>query len=147
MKYNRRSISRRTKRRKERQVEEWQRVPQTRRDLVARLAPVYQTASRARKQLVLDEVVKKTGYTRKSAIRLLNDPRESAPTIRRPRVSSYGVEVQRALVLAWKATHFVCAKRLLPSLSVLVEQLERCHHLRLTEEERRQVQTISVSTA
>ncbi|HEY3993155.1 MAG TPA: hypothetical protein VGM01_09790 [Ktedonobacteraceae bacterium] len=66
-------------------MEEWQRIPQTRRELVARLVPVYQTASRARKQLVLDEVVKKTGYARKSAIRLLNDPPENAHTIRRPR--------------------------------------------------------------
>ncbi|HEY3993156.1 MAG TPA: hypothetical protein VGM01_09795 [Ktedonobacteraceae bacterium] len=55
--------------------------------------------------------------------------------------------MQRALFLAWKAAHFVCAKRLMPSLPALVEGLERRHHLHLTEEERCQVQTMSVATA
>src|SRR5258708_15734007 len=109
MKHKARSIARRTARRKEGQVEEWQRIPQTRRDLMVRLAPVYQTASRARKQLVLDEVVKKTGYTRKSAIRLLNHPPENVPTMRRPRWSTYGVERQRPLSLARKAPHSSCS--------------------------------------
>src|SRR5690348_10957214 len=97
MKHHARSMTRRTARRKERQVEEWQRVPQTRRERVARLAPVYQAASRARKQLLLDEVVKKTGYARKSAIRLLNHPPEQPHVIRRPHAPCYGPEVQRAL--------------------------------------------------
>ena len=88
MKQRARSIVRRTARRKERQVEEWQRISQTRRELVTRLAPVYQTASRARKQLLLDEVMQKTGYARKSTIRLLNDSPENAQTICPPRLST-----------------------------------------------------------
>lgn len=114
---------------------------------MARLAPVYQAASRARKQLLLDEVIQKTGYARKSAIRLLNHPPTYSQHIRRLRQPCYRVRVQQALVLAWKAAHFVCAKRLMPSLPALVEGLERRQHLRLTEEERGQVQTMSVATA
>ena len=131
MKHNMRSMRRRRKQRKERQVEQWQRVPQTRRDLVARLAPVYQAASRARKQLLWDEVMQKTGYARTSAIRLLNDLPEYTQRIRRPHAPSYRARVQQALVLAWKAAHFVCAKRLMPSLPALVDQLERQRHLHL----------------
>ena len=52
-----------------------------------------------------------------------------------------------ALSPAWKATHYVCAKRLLPSLPDLVAVLERLGHLQLTEEERRQVLAMSLSTA
>jgi hypothetical protein len=48
---------------------------------------------------------------------------------------------------AWKATHYVCAKRLLPSLPSLVALLERQGHLQLTEEERCQLLALSVSTA
>jgi hypothetical protein len=143
-----------TRPRKERNVEEWQIFPQygtlryqTRRELLARVVPVYQTASRARKHLILNEVVQRTGYARKSAVRLLNHPPENAKVIRRPRFPIYGPEVQRALFLAWKAAHYVCAKRLVPSLPSLVASLERCRHLHLAEEERRQVQTMSVSTA
>jgi hypothetical protein len=108
---------------------------------------VYQSASRARKNLILNDVVKRTGYARKSVIRLLNHPPDNASLIRRPRLPVYGPEVQRALFLAWKATHYVCAKRLVPSLPNLVELLERCDHLRLAEEERRQMLAMSVSTA
>ncbi len=140
--------------RKERNVEEWQVFPQygslryqTRRELLARVVPVYQTASRAKKNLILNDVVKMTGYTRKAAIRLLNHLPENAHAIRRPRLPLYGLEVQRALFLAWKATHYVCAKRLMPSLPTLVEVLERGRHLHLAEEERRQVLTMSVPTA
>jgi hypothetical protein len=55
--------------------------------------------------------------------------------------------VQQALFLAWKATHYVCAKRLLPSLPNLVGLLEGQGSLQLTEEERRQLFAMSVSTA
>lgn len=120
---------------------------QTRRELLARVVPVYQAASLAEKTLILNDMVKKTGYTRKSAIRLLNHPPENAQVIRRPRLPIYGLEAQRALFLSWKAAHYVCAKRLVPFMPTLVESLERCHHLHLAEEERRQVLTMSVSTA
>lgn len=140
--------------RKERNVEEWQVFPQygtvrsqTRRELLARVVPVYQVASLAEKPLILNDMVKKIGYMRKSAIWLLNHPPENAQVIRRPRLPLYGLEVQRALFLAWKAAHYICARRLVPFLPTLVESLERCHHLHLAEEERRQVLRMSVSTA
>ena len=55
--------------------------------------------------------------------------------------------MQQALFLAWKAAHYVCAKRLLPSLPTLVTLLEQHGHVCLTEEERRQLLAMSVSTA
>jgi len=54
---------------------------------------------------------------------------------------------RQALFLAWKATHYVCAKRLLPFLPSLVALLEGQGRLQLTEEERRQLLAMSVSTA
>jgi hypothetical protein len=62
-------------------------------------------------------------------------------------VNQYRPWVQQALLLAWKATHYVCAKRLLPSLPSLVALLERQGRLQLMEEERRQLLAMSVSTA
>jgi hypothetical protein len=55
--------------------------------------------------------------------------------------------VQQALFLTWKAAYYVCAKRLLPSLPTLVTLLEQHGHLCLTEEERRQLLAMSLSTA
>ena len=88
-----------------------------------------------------------TGYTRKYAIALLNHGEHDQQSIQRHRLPQYGPAVQQALFLAWKATHYVCAKRLLPSLPTLVTMLEQHEHLQLTEEERRQLLAMSVSTA
>ena len=127
-----------------------QRIPrpfQARRALLGYLAPRYQQASLAQKMLLLDRFVEWTGYTRKYAIALLNHGEHGQQTIQRRRLPQYRPAVQQALFLAWKATHYVCAKRLLPSLPRLVTLLEQHEHLQLTEEERRQVLTMSVSTA
>ncbi|HEX6478129.1 MAG TPA: DDE-type integrase/transposase/recombinase [Ktedonobacteraceae bacterium] len=120
---------------------------QTRRALLRSLTPRYQQASPAQKTLLLDLFVEWTGYTRKYAIELLNHGEYNQQTIQRRRLPQYGPAVQQALFLAWKATHYVCAKRLLPSLPSLVALLEQHEHLQLTEEERRQLLAMSVSTA
>lgn len=116
---------------------------QARRALLAQVAPSYHIACRAKKHLILHAFVKTTGYARPTAIRLLNHPPLDAQSIRRARVPIYGPEVQRALFLAWKATHYVCAKRLLPSLPSLMEVLEQWGHLCLAEDHRRQVLAMS----
>jgi hypothetical protein len=88
------------------------------------LAPRYQQASPAQKTLLLDAYVASTGYTRKHAIELLNHGKHEQQTIQRHRLPQYPQAVQQALFLAWKATHYVCAKRLLPFLPSLVALLE-----------------------
>jgi len=120
---------------------------QARRALLRHLAPRYQQASPAHKTLLLDSFVEWTGYTRKYAIALLNHGEHGQQTIQRHRSPQYGQAVQQALFLTWKAAHYVCAKRLLPSLPTLVTSLEQHGHLCLTEEEHRQLLTMSVSTA
>jgi site-specific recombinase XerD len=120
---------------------------QARRTLLRSLAPRYQQASPAQKTLLLDSFVEWTGYSRKYAIALLNHGEHDQQTIQRRRLPQYRQAVQQALFLAWKATHYVCAKRLLPSLPSLVALLEGQGRLQLTEEERRQLLAMSVSTA
>ena len=120
---------------------------QARRALLRYLAPRYQQASPAQKTLLLDSFVEWTGYTRKYAIALLNHGKHDQQIIQRRRLPQYRPPVQQALVLAWKATYYVCAKRLIPSLPSLVALLEGHGHLQLTEEERRQLLAMSVSTA
>ena len=120
---------------------------QTRRALLRHLAPRYQQASSAQKTLLLNSFVAWTGYTRKYAITLLNHGEQDQEIIQRRRLPRYSPQVQQALFVAWKATHYVCAKRLLPSLPSLVALLEGHGHLQLTEEERSQLLAMSASTA
>lgn len=120
---------------------------QSRRELVQQMAPRYQEASRAHKILLLDTFVAITGYARKYAIHLLNHPGDAQLHSQQSRLPHYGPEVQQALLLAWKAANQICAKRLIPFLPTLVEALERHGHLRLSEECRNQLLSISATTA
>jgi hypothetical protein len=83
------------------------------------MAPRYQEASRAQKIVLLDQFVALTGYVRKYAIQLLNHPEEPKPRSQQARLPHYGLEVQQALLLAWKAGNQICAKRLIPFLPTL----------------------------
>ncbi len=118
-----------------------------RREIVAQIAPCYREASLARKRMMLNFLVEMTGYARKYAIGLLNQETPGPPTIRRPRQPRYGSEVQQALFVAWKATRYICAKRLIPFLPKLLPYLERKGRLQLNEEQRQQLLEMSSATA
>ena len=120
---------------------------QAKRELLAQVAPRYQHATYSHKSLILDEFVAATGYARKYAIRLLSRPVSPPAPIKRPRQRRYGSAVQDALVTAWAATNFICAKRLVPFLPELVPSLERHGHLQLTDDVRAQLLSISPATA
>jgi hypothetical protein len=121
---------------------------QSKRELLAQVAPRYQQASHAQKSIILDEFVAATGYARKYAIRLLTCPPLPAPArISRPRAPRYGPAVQAALETAWAASNFVGPRRLVPFLPKLVPILERHGHLSLTDDVRDQLLSLSCATA
>jgi len=120
---------------------------QAKRELLTQVAGRYSEASGRQKSLILDAFVAATGYQRKYAIRLLRRPPPVSPAIKRPRVRRYGLPVQDALKITWAAANFICAKRLVPFLPELVPVLERHGHLRLEDEVRELLLTMSVSTA
>jgi hypothetical protein len=102
---------------------------------------MYQTASLAKKNLILNDFVQMTGYICKSAIRLLNHPPTGAHVIQRPRLPVYGLEVQQALFLAWKAAAHMCAKQLVSYLPSLVADLECSGQGPMKRREKRQMYT------
>jgi hypothetical protein len=120
---------------------------QARRLLLQRAEPQYREASPSQKRTLLEAFVATTGYHRTYARWLLNHTKEVHKTLQRPRPRQYGPEVQQALFLVWHAANRICAKRLVPFLSTLVEALERHEHLHLTEECRRQLLSMSAATA
>jgi hypothetical protein len=121
---------------------------QAKRELLIRVAPRYRAAGSKEKTIILDEFVAATGYARKYAIRLLDQPMPVVvKQIKRPREPRYGSEVQAALAIAWTAANCICAKRLVPFLPELVASLEAHGHLTLTEEVRTQLLAMSPATA
>ncbi|HSR52461.1 MAG TPA: hypothetical protein VLV83_16675 [Acidobacteriota bacterium] len=82
---------------------------------LSRLVPVpYRWADKEEKGAILNEFLAATGYSRKHAIVLLNQPAE-APTQRAGgRGKQYDEQVRQALVQLWEAANLICAKRLVP---------------------------------
>jgi hypothetical protein len=120
----------------------------SKRELLAQVAPRYREAGNQEKTTILDQFVAATGYARKYAIHLLQQPMPPVITeIRRPRERRYGKEVQEALAIAWTAVNCICGKRLVPFLAELVPLLEDHGHLSLTDEVRSQLLAISPATA
>lgn len=117
------------------------------RELLARVAPRYQTATSQQKSVILDEFVAVTGYVRKYAIRLLAHPVITPLPLTRPRERFYGAAVQDPLVVSWMAANRICAKRLVPFLPELIPVLERHGYLALTDAVRDQLLTVSPATA
>src|SRR5690348_11429543 len=120
---------------------------QARRALLQQAVPEYREASRSQKRTLLDAFVAATGYHRTYARWLLNHADEVQQTLQRPRPPQYGPEVQHALFLVWHAANRICAKRLIPFLPTMVEALERHEHLQITEECRKQLLSMSATTA
>lgn len=118
---------------------------QARWEVIQHLAPRYQQAPRAQKTHLLNECVSVTGYARKYALRLLNHPEEATWQYQCP--SQYGETVLNALLAAWTAANYICAKRLIPFLPTLLASLERHGHLHLSQEHHDQLLTMSVATA
>jgi hypothetical protein len=115
--------------------------------VLQQIAPQYRQASAAQKRTLLEAFIAATGYVPKYARWLPNHAEEVQQTHGRSQFRKYGLEVQHALFLVWHAANRICAKRLIPFLSTLVEALERHEHLHLTEECRRQLLSMSAATA
>ena len=120
---------------------------QTKRELLAKVAPRYREANRKQKSIILSEFISTTGYSRKYAIRLLSSAVVPImKKIKRPRAEFYDEAVQEALKVAWAAANYIASKRLAPFLEELVPSLERHGHIQITEETRFQLISISPAT-
>ena len=105
----------------------------------------YQRASRPEKSSFLDRAEQVTGLKRKSLIRLLNGDLKRKER-RRQRGRTYGIEVQRALMVLSESTDHICAERLQPNLVWMAKHLAKHGELEVTPQLLEQLGQISVST-
>jgi hypothetical protein len=102
----------------------------TRRELKEAVGERYRAAKRGReRQQILSEFVRVTGYHRKHALRVLNQP--AAPPSPRARGRLYAEAVHQALTMLWEAGDRICGKRLRALIPVLIDAMERHGHLDL----------------
>lgn len=134
----------------------------TRREIIKKMAPEYQKATKKEKRKILDELVHLTGYTRTYASWLLShhgrkvyltgqDGKKyrvigSITKVKRNRKKIYDEEVLASLKKIWLIFDCPCGKRLAPSLPWMIKKLEKHEELALSQEVRRKLLAISPAT-
>lgn len=107
----------------------------------------YCKARKPEKRVILDELVKTTGYDRKHAGKLLRENYcYHAGVIRRPRKGIYTVRDAAILEKISDLLDWICSKRLKPAIPVAIDQLTKNGELSITKENRERLVHISPST-
>lgn len=129
-----------------------------RRAVVARTAGRYQRSRKKAKELILDELVELTEYSRAYARRVLRqhgkrmllDKQSLVVDVRirsgRRRSPIYDEKVITALIKIWRVMDYICGKRLQPALPELVIVLERHNELHCDQATKAKLLRISAAT-
>lgn len=118
----------------------------TRTELANAVRDRYVAATVKEKHKILAEFIAATGYHEKSAIRVLNSPPVPKRRQTRQRLSLYDEADRTALIVLWEASDRVCGKRLKALLPILLPALERNGHLKLDEQIRPKILSMSAAT-
>jgi hypothetical protein len=115
-------------------------------ELADAIRPRYTAAAAKEKRKMLEQFIAATGYHEKSAIRILNSAAVAKRRGSRQRASIYDEAVRAALIVLWEASDRVCGKRLKALLPILLPALERNGHLKLDEQIRAKLLSMSAAT-
>ena len=117
-----------------------------RKELLYSLQRLYSESTKQQKNKLLSCFVEATGYERKYALKLLGRERHPVSRRKKGRVI-YDDDVRLALIEIWKASNFLCSKRLVPFLPELVTVLEQRGHISIEESTKAKLLSISPATA
>lgn len=119
---------------------------QTRQELLEITRLEYIQASWKEKRVLLDALVRATGFNRKYLTKMLGE--KSIKVVgTRQRKRCYDIEVQEALIRIWLASNRIASKRLIPFLPIMLEKLEKHGHLSLPKEVKIKLLKLSPATA
>jgi hypothetical protein len=117
-----------------------------RRKYVKLMAARYHKGTRKQRSQLLTEMEQVTSLHRKHLIRLLNAESLDRKKRQTPRKRTYGLEVERVVLLVWESLDYICAERLTPTLGKTATHLASFGVLHLTAEVESQLATISIAT-
>lgn len=107
----------------------------------------YRSASKKERTIILNEVVKTTGYHRKYAIALLNGKRKRAQgPIQRPRKRVYGAEEAHAIMILAELFNHICSKLLRAAMDVELPGLYEAGFIQVSPECYEKLLQVSPST-
>ena len=121
---------------------------EARKELLVCVREKYEQEKKMNRVKLLDGLIAATGYERKYAIRLLNKKEKDISTEKSHRIKKpkYDEAVRKSLITLWYSANQICSKRLVPFLPELIEKLEKCGHLSLTEDVRNKLSSLSSAT-
>ena len=116
----------------------------TKKTIVNKLSKEYKKARKKQRGVILDELIRLTGYNRSYARRILRKP-PVAKKSSRVRYSSYR-SVFSQLRKLWVISSFACGQRLVPLIPVYLDSLTRHGELKVTGFEKKLLLKISSAT-
>lgn len=121
----------------------------TKKELISTVKSRYLKASKEGKGKILDEFCQNTGYNRKYATRILQagyDNNRVKSRGRKPRKKIYTTEVILPVIKIWELLEYPCGQRLKPALVPMADSLIRCNELKISDDIKCQLETISAKT-
>lgn len=122
-----------------------------RREMLMSIRQRYLSAKRPEKSKIIDGFVAATGYDRKYALILLRKKSLALDNLSlkpktRPGAQVYDEQFRHVLLNIWNTANQICSKRFVPFIPDLVAAMERHGHLRITEDIRKKLMTVSAAT-
>lgn len=118
----------------------------SKREYLIQLKKKYWKARRKAKTQLLNDFCDFTGYNRKYALQLLNNPVPAKWKRYRTREKTYRQDVIDPLLVLWRATNEVCGERFHPFISVLLPKLIQFGEIKVNDEVKEKLLRISLGT-
>jgi len=121
----------------------------TKKELISTVKNRYLKSDKEGKSKILDEFCHNTGYNRKYATRILQagyDNNRVKSRGRKPRKRIYSSEVIMPVVKIWELLEYPCGQRLQPMLAPMADCLARCNELKISDDIKCRMETISAET-
>lgn len=108
----------------------------------------YEFASKKEKIMLVDELVRITGFNRNYASQVLRGHYEHKKPSKKKqyRKPYYGANVLIALEKIWQVLGNICGKRMVPFMSEIINKLEEFGEIKLEDSTRKKLKKISAST-
>ena len=121
----------------------------TKKELISTVKNRYLKADKEGKGKILDEFCQNTGYNRKYATRILQagyDNNRVKSRGRKSRKKIYDSEVIMPVIKIWELLEYPCGQRLQPMLAPMADSLIRCNELKISDDIKYRLETISAKT-
>lgn len=118
----------------------------SKREYLIQLKRKYFKARKKVKSQLLTDFCDFTGYHRKYALELLNNPVPKKWKRYRQRTKKYDQSVIEALVSLWRAANQICGERFQPYIPTILEKLEDCREITVSDEVKEKLLEISLGT-